>query len=44
MRQLYDFKHGVRAGAGSALMKASVEKLTVDDMLELAAYASSLAP
>jgi len=25
-------------------MKASVEKLTVDDMIELAAYASSLAP
>ena len=44
VRQLYDFKHGARAGAGSALMKASVEKLTVDDMLELAAYISSLAP
>ena len=44
VRQLYDFKHGARAGAGSALMKASVEKLTVDDMIELAAYASSLAP
>ena len=44
VRQLYDFKHGVRAGAGSALMKASVETLTVDDMLELAAYVSSLAP
>ncbi len=44
VRQLYDFKHGTRAGSGSALMKASVEKLTVEDMLVLAAYAASLAP
>ena len=42
VRQLYDIKHGTRAGAGSALMKASVEKLTVDDMIALAAYAASL--
>jgi hypothetical protein len=33
-----------RAGIGSALMKASVEKLAVEDMLALAAYAASLAP
>jgi len=44
VRQLYDFKHGSRAGTGSALMKPSVEKLTVDDMLVLAAYLASLAP
>ena len=44
VRQLYDFKHGFRAGTGSALMKPSVEKLTVDDMLVLAAYLASLAP
>jgi cytochrome c553 len=44
VRQLYDFKHGSRAGTGSALMKATVEKLTVDDMLVLAAYLASLAP
>ncbi len=44
VRQLYDFKHGTRAGIGSALMKPSVEKLTVDDMLVLAAYLASLAP
>ena len=43
-RQLYDFKSGTRAGVSSALMKASVEKLSVDDMLELAAYVSTLAP
>jgi cytochrome c553 len=44
VRQLYDFKHGTRAGIGGALMKASVEKLTVEDMLALAAYSASLAP
>jgi cytochrome c553 len=44
VRQLYDFKHGTRAGAGSALMKASVEKLLIDDMIALAAYAASLPP
>jgi cytochrome c553 len=44
VRQFYDFKYGTRAGIGSALMKASVEKLAVEDMLALAAYAASLAP
>ena len=43
-RQLYDFKHGARAGAGSALMKPTVENLAVEDMIALAAYAASLAP
>ena len=44
VRQLYDFKYGTRAGTGAALMTASVEKLTVEDMIALAAYAASLAP
>ncbi len=44
VRQLYDYKHGARAGAGSALMKPSVEKLTIEDMIALAAYAASLPP
>ena len=44
VRQLYDFKHGSRAGIGSALMKPAVEKLAVEDMLALAAYLASLAP
>jgi cytochrome c553 len=44
VRQFYDFKYGTRAGIGSALMKASVEKLAVEDMLALAAYPASLAP
>jgi cytochrome c553 len=44
VRQLYDFKHGARAGADSAQMKPSVEKLSTGDMISLAAYAASLAP
>jgi len=44
VRQLYDFQHGARAGAGSALMKGVVEKLTIEDMISLAAYATSLQP
>jgi cytochrome c553 len=42
MRQLYDFNDGARAGANSALMKAVVGTLTIDDMTNLAAYAASL--
>lgn len=44
IRQLYDFQHGVRAGLGSALMKPTVEKITMDEMIALAAFAASLAP
>jgi cytochrome c553 len=45
VRQLYDFKQGTRAGAiGGALMKPTVEKLTEEDMVSLAAYLASLAP
>ena len=44
VRQLYDFKHGARAGIGSALMKPTVEKLLPQDMIALAAYAASLPP
>ena len=40
---IYDFKYGTRAGIGSALMKASVEKLAVENMLARAVYAASLA-
>ncbi|HZQ61130.1 MAG TPA: c-type cytochrome [Casimicrobiaceae bacterium] len=43
-RQLYDYKHGVRAGPGSAAMLPSVQKLTTSDMIALAAYAGSLSP
>jgi cytochrome c553 len=44
VRQLYDFKHGARAGVASAQMKPSVENLTIEDMIALAAYAASLTP
>jgi cytochrome c553 len=44
VRQLYDFKHGARAGIQAALMKPTVEKLTEEDVINLAAYASSLEP
>jgi cytochrome c553 len=44
VRQLYDFKHGARAGAESALMKTVVEPLTIGDMLSVAAYTASLTP
>jgi cytochrome c553 len=44
IRQLYDFRAGVREGAGSALMKPVVEKLSMDDMISLAAYTASLSP
>ena len=44
VRQLYEFKHGGRAGSASALMKQAVEKLSQDDMIALAAYVGSLDP
>jgi cytochrome c553 len=44
VRQLYDFKHGARAGTESALMRPVVEKLAVGDMISLAVYAASLPP
>jgi cytochrome c553 len=44
VRQLYDFKHGARAGSGSILMKPVVEQLEIEDMVSIAAYAASLPP
>jgi cytochrome c553 len=41
---MYDFKSGARAGGGSELMKPVVEKMTLEDMVALAAYAASLPP
>jgi cytochrome c553 len=43
-RQLFDMQVGVRKGPSSALMKSAVEKLTVDDMIAIAAYTSSREP
>ena len=44
VRQLYDFNHGARAGSGSAFMKPTVEKLSEEDIISLAAYLATLAP
>jgi cytochrome c553 len=43
-RQLNDMKTGMRSGMAAALMTATVEKLTVADMIALSAYAGSLEP
>jgi cytochrome c553 len=44
VRQLYDMQHGVRAGEWSPLMKSAVAKLTLDDLISIAAYTSSRTP
>lgn len=44
VRQLFDMQQGVRKGPWSALMTAAVEKLTVDDMIAIAAYTASREP
>ncbi|MDP9171206.1 MAG: c-type cytochrome [Acidobacteriota bacterium] len=44
VRQLSNFQTGGNTGSSAATMKKVVANLTEDDMLSLAAYASSLAP
>jgi len=44
VRQLWDIKAGNRNGPWTQLMKEAVAKLTIDDMVMLAAYTSSLQP
>jgi cytochrome c553 len=44
VRQMFMMKSGERAGPGSALMKQVVANLTLDDMLNIAAYTASLDP
>jgi cytochrome c553 len=44
VRQLYDFQSGARAGLLSPQMKETVAKLTVDDMVSIAAYSASRTP
>ncbi len=44
VRQMFMIQNGDRAGPQSALMAQVVAKLTVEDMLNLAAYAASLEP
>jgi cytochrome c553 len=44
VRQMYDMKTGMRKGPWTELMKPVVAKLTSEDMLNIAAYASSRQP
>lgn len=44
VRQLFDMQQGNRKGAWSPLMKAAVAKMTIDDMINVAAYTSSREP
>jgi cytochrome c553 len=44
VRQLFMFQNGERAGKNADAMKTVVAKLSVDDMLNLAAYFGSLEP
>jgi len=44
VRQLYDLRHGARAGAGAALMAPVVARMTDADRVAIAAYLASLRP
>jgi len=44
VRQLYDFRSGSRNGPDAQMMKPVTAKLTLDDMVSLAAYLASLHP
>jgi cytochrome c553 len=44
VRALYDFQRGTRKGPWSPLMRAAVERLTIDDLIAIAAYTASLEP
>ena len=44
VRQLFDLQHGTRRGPWAPLMQAAVQKLTLDDMVAIAAYTASLKP
>jgi cytochrome c553 len=43
-RQLYDLQTGVRNGAWSDLMDAAVANLTIEDIVNIAAYTASIEP
>ena len=43
-RQLHEFKIGVRAGSGAALMKDNVARLDQNDIIAIAAYLGTLKP
>jgi cytochrome c553 len=41
VRQLFDMQNGARTGGWTEMMKPVVEELTIDDMIDMAAYLSS---
>lgn len=44
VRQMYDIQKGNRNGPWTQLMKEAVAKLTIDDMIDIAAYTASRQP
>ena len=44
VRQMYDIRSGARAGVASRQMRPQVAKLSLDDMIAIAAFVSSLKP
>jgi cytochrome c553 len=44
MRQLFDFKTGARRGPWGELMKPVVDSLSIQELMAVSAYASSIAP
>ena len=44
MRQLFDMKNGTRRGPWAELMKPVLARMSVQDMMNVSAYAASLAP
>ena len=44
VRQMFDLQHGTRRGPWAPLMTAAVQKLTLDDMVAIAAYLASRVP
>ncbi len=44
VRQMYDIQKGNRNGPWTQLMKEAMAKLTVDDMVSIAAYTASRTP
>ena len=44
VRQMFDLQHGTRRGPWAPLMAGAVQKLTLDDMVAIAAYLASRAP
>jgi cytochrome c553 len=41
---LFDFRAGSRNGDGARTMKSVVDNMSLDDMIDLAAYTASLPP